>query len=144
MVRNIASSLFAAYVAGMLVVGLVQSMRQRRAFIAKHGKTDPPMPSYWEGPIRLRFLQPTGRWYPLKLGLYIRVTPTIVYIASPPWQHIRGIGRDWRLPTEALTMRVDSNSITLQSSDATLVVFAGRRQIALCEALTRAGVDWLR
>ena len=144
MVRDLAGFLFAAYVVGGLVIGLVQSIRKRRAFIAKHGKTDPPMPSYWEGPIRLRYLQPTGRWYPLKLGLYIRVTPTIVYIASPPWQHIRGIGSDWRLPTETLTMRVDSNIITLQSPDATLAVFAGRRQIALCEALTRAGIAWLR
>ena len=144
MVRDILTFLFAAYIVSGLAIGLVRSARKRRAFIAEHGKTDPPTQSYWEGPIRLRYLQPTGRWYPLKLGLYIRVLPTIVYIASPPWQHIRGIGREWRLPVDTLKMTVDSRSITLQSPDATLVVFAGRRQVELCEALTRAGVDWRR
>lgn len=140
MIDNYSRIVFTLFVLSGLVVGLVRSARKRRAFIAEHGKTDAPTPVLWEGVIRMRYQLPNERWHPLKVFLYLRVSPTIVRIAAPPWQYVRGVGPEWGLPTDTLTMKVEAGRITLQGAETALVMFSGRRQGAVVDALARAGV----
>jgi len=122
---------------------VVQSWRKRQAYIAEHGRTDPPEPIVWEGIVRVRYARAGERWDPLKSGLYLYVTPTLVKVRSPPWQHIRGIGSEWLLPISEVTMMVDPDRVTLSHPDVLLELFNRRHQVEIVEALTRVGVRYV-
>ena len=138
MLSDTDSRVFGVAVGVFVAVRVVQGWRKRQAYIAEHGRTDPPEPIVWEGIVRVRYARAGERWDPISLDLY--VTPTLVKVRSPPWQHIRGIGSEWLLPISEVTMMVDPDRVTLSHPDVLLELFNRRHQVEIVEALTRVGV----
>jgi hypothetical protein len=125
-------------VAVVLAVNLVRVVRRRRR--------EPAAPvidtsaALFDGLVRLRARGGRSNSGVLSLGMRIVVVPGLIVIRTPQWQHIRGVGREWRLPAPDTTMAREGAVLVLRNGEQTLRVRPLSRMPDLEEALLQAGV----